>query len=69
MLMGNAEERRKKRRDVLVYGLGVAAATLITRGVWDLSAEVMSPLTSLLVGLAVVGGVAYVRRDFVEKLF
>ena len=63
------EDRRKKRRDVAVYALGVVAVVLIWRGIWDLTAEVISPWTSLLIGLGLVGAIAYVRRDIVERLF
>jgi hypothetical protein len=34
------DERRKKRRDVFVYAMGVVAVVLIWRGIWDLTAAV-----------------------------
>lgn len=67
--MTDAQERRSRRREVMVYGLGVVAVILIWRGIWDLTAEVISPWTSLLIGLGLVGAIAAVRWDIVEKLF
>lgn len=67
--MTGAQERGKRRREVLVYGLGVVAVVLIWRGIWDLTAEAISPWISLLVGLGLVGAIAAVRKDIVEKLF
>jgi hypothetical protein len=67
--MKDTEERNKNRRNILVDGLGVVAVVLIWRGLWDIIAEVMAPWTSLALGLAAVGAIAYVRRDFIERLF
>jgi hypothetical protein len=67
--MKDLEERRKKRREVLVYGLGVVAVILIWRGIWDITAEIRSPWGSLALGLGLVGAIGYVRRDFIERLF
>jgi len=69
LTMNPPGDRGKKRRDVLVYALGIVAVVLIWRAIWDLATEIMSPWTSLAVGLALVGAIAYVRRDFIERLF
>jgi len=63
------DERRKQRRDVFMYALGIVTVVLIWREVWVLTAQVISPWTSLTIGLAFVVGVAIVRQDFVQKLF
>ena len=67
--MKDKADRTKKRKEVLEYGLGVVAVVFIWKGVWELSAEIISPWISLLIGLAIVGVMAYVRWDFVERLF
>jgi hypothetical protein len=41
--MKDKADRTKKRKEVLEYGLGVVAVVFIWRGVWELSAEIISP--------------------------
>jgi hypothetical protein len=49
-----AARRSKRRREVLAAVLGVIAVVLIWRAIWDMAAAVMSPLTSLVIGLALI---------------
>jgi hypothetical protein len=50
--MEEAARRSKRRREVLAAVLGVIAIVLIWRAIWDMAAALMSPLTSLVIGLA-----------------
>jgi hypothetical protein len=61
--------RTKKRKEVLAAVLGLVAVVLLWRAIWDMSAVVMSPLTSLAVGLALIGGVAYLNKEYLKELF
>jgi hypothetical protein len=67
--MGEAARRRKRRREVLAAVLGVVAVVLIWRAIWDMAAAVMSPLTSLVIGLALIGVIAYLNKDYLRELF
>lgn len=61
--------RTKKRKEALAAVLGLVAVVLLWRAIWDMSAAVMSPLTSLAVGLALIGGVAYLNKEYLRELF
>ncbi len=61
--------RRKRRREVLASVLGVVAVVLIWRAMWDMAAAIMSPLTSLAIGLVLIGIIAYLNMDYLRKLF
>jgi hypothetical protein len=67
--MEDAAKRRKRRREVLATVLGVVAVVLIWRAIWDMAAAVMSPLTSLVIGLALIGIIAYLNKDYLRELF
>jgi sorbitol-specific phosphotransferase system component IIBC len=64
-----AESRRKRRREVLAAVLGVVAVVLIWRAIWDMTAAIMSPLTSLAIGLVLIGVIAYLNKDYLKELF
>jgi hypothetical protein len=64
-----AARRSNRRREVLAAVLGVIAVVLIWRAIWDMAAAVMSPLTSLVIGLALVGAIAYLNKDYLRELF
>jgi hypothetical protein len=64
-----AERRRKRRREVSAAVLGVVAVVLIWRAIWDMAAAIMSPLTSLAIGLALIGVIAYLNKDYLKELF
>ena len=61
--------RRKRRKEVLAAVLGVVAVVLIWRAIWDMAAAIMSPLTSLAIGLVLIGIIAYLNMDYLRKLF
>ena len=67
--MEEAARRSKRRREVLAAVLGVIAVVLIWRAIWDITAAVMSPLTSLVIGLALIGVIAYLNKDYLRELF
>jgi hypothetical protein len=67
--MEEAARRSKRRREVLAAVLGVVAVVLIWRAIWDMAAAVMSPLTSLVIGLALIGVIAYLNKDYLRELF
>jgi hypothetical protein len=52
-----------------MYALGFVTVVLIWRGIWDLTAQVISPWTSLIIGLALVVGIAIVRQDSFKSCF
>jgi len=60
--------RGKRRREVLAAVLGLVAAVLLWRAIWDMTAAVMSPLTSLIVGLVLVGVIAYLNKNYLKEL-
>lgn len=64
-----AARRSKRRREVLAAALGVVAVVLIWQAIWDMAAAVMSPLTSLVVGLALIGVIGYLNKDYLKELF
>ncbi len=67
--MEEAARRSKRRREVLAAVLGVIAVVLIWRAIWDMAAAVMSPLTSLVIGLALIGVIAYLNKGYLRELF
>jgi hypothetical protein len=67
--MEEAARRSKRRREVLAAVLGVMAVVLIWRAIWDMAAALMSPLTSLVIGLALFGAIAYPNKDYLKELF
>jgi hypothetical protein len=67
--MEEAARRSKRRREVLAAVLGVIAVVLIWRAIWDMAAALMSPLTSLVIGLALIGVIAYLNKGYLRELF
>jgi hypothetical protein len=67
--MEEAARRGKKRRAVLAAVLEVVAVVLIWRAIWDVAAAIMSPLTSLVIGLVLIGVIAYLNKDYLKELF
>jgi len=61
--------RTKKRKEAVAAVLGLVAVVLLWRAIWDMSAAVMSPLASLAVGLALIGCVAYLNKEYLRELF
>jgi len=67
--MEEAARRSKRRREVLAAVLGVIAVVLIWRAIWDMTAAVMSPVTSLVIGLSLIGVIAYLNKGYLRELF
>jgi hypothetical protein len=67
--MEEAAKRNKRRREVLAAGLGVVAVILIWRAIWDMTAAIMSPLTSLAIGVVLIGVIAYFNKEYLKELF
>ena len=67
--MEEAARRSKRRREVLAAVLGVIAVVLIWRAIWDMAAALKSPLTSLVIGLALIGVIAYLNKGYLRELF
>jgi hypothetical protein len=44
------------------------AAVMLWRAAWEITAELMSPW-SLIIGLVLLAGIAYIERDFIYRLF
>jgi hypothetical protein len=65
----DAARHSRRRREVMTAALGVVAVVLIWRAIWDMAAAVMSPLTSLVIGLALIGVIAYLNEDYLRELF
>jgi hypothetical protein len=66
---GKAATRKKRRREVSAAALGLVAVVLLWRAIWDMAAAIMSPLTSLIVGLVLLGIVAYLNKEYLKELF
>jgi sorbitol-specific phosphotransferase system component IIBC len=62
-------KRSKRRREVLAAVVGLVAVVMLWRAIWDITAAKMTPLTSLAVGLALIGIVAYLNKDYLRELF
>jgi dolichyl-phosphate-mannose--protein O-mannosyl transferase len=62
-------KRSKRRREVLAAVVGLVAVVMLWRAIWDITAAIMTPLTSLAVGLALIGIVAYLNKDYLRELF
>lgn len=45
------------------------AAVMLWRAAWEITAELMSPYESLIIGLVLLAGIAYIERDFIYRLF
>jgi hypothetical protein len=67
--MEETAERQRRRSNLLVAALGFVAVVMLWRAIWDITAELMSPFWSLIIGLVLVAGIAFIERDFIYKLF
>ena len=63
------ETRSERRKAVLAAALGLVAVVLVWRAIWDISEKVMSPLASLAFGLILIATIAYLKKDYVRKIF
>ena len=62
---GSTSARRHRWATIL----GFVAIILLWRAIWDLSAEWFTPTTALFIGLAMVGAVGVLEKDYIKELF
>ncbi|HKU49882.1 MAG TPA: hypothetical protein VJP79_08030 [Nitrososphaera sp.] len=67
--MGKAETHRKRRKELLAGIIGLVAVVLLWRAIWDISAAVMTPITSLIIGLGLLAVLAYFNKEYLRELF
>ena len=63
------EERRQKRRALWAYIIGLFAVVFMWRSIWDWSEMYFSTTGSFIIGLILVGIVAFLQKDHVRNLF
>ena len=63
------EEKRRRRRASWGYIIGLFAVVFMWRAIWDWSELYFSSMGSFIIGLILVGIVAFLRRDHVKNLF
>jgi polyferredoxin len=57
------EEKRAHRRHIWAVIFGFLALVLLWREIWDITAEIVSPTTTLIVGLIFWGIVALFEKE------
>jgi hypothetical protein len=63
------EEKRRRRRERWASILGLFAVVFLWRAIWDWSEIYFTSMGSFIIGLILVGIVAYLHRDHVRDLF
>jgi uncharacterized membrane protein YdcZ (DUF606 family) len=63
------EMRNQRRRERWAYIIGLFAVVFLWRAVWDWSEQYFSTNGSFIVGLILVGIVAWLNKDHVRDLF
>jgi uncharacterized membrane protein YdcZ (DUF606 family) len=63
------EIRNQRRRERWAYIIGLFAVVFLWRAVWDWSEQYFSTNGSFIVGLILVGIVAWLNKDHVRDLF
>jgi|GEM_PF-5709948 len=63
------EIRSQRRRERWAYIIGVFAVVFMWRAIWDWSEQYFSTNGSFIVGLILVGIVAWLQKDHVRDLF
>jgi hypothetical protein len=63
------EEKRRRRRERWAYIVGLFAVVFLWRSIWDWSEMYFTTNGSFIVGLILIGIVAYLQRDHVRELF
>jgi uncharacterized membrane protein YdcZ (DUF606 family) len=63
------EEKRRRRRERWAYIVGLFAVVFLWRSIWDWSEMYFTTNGSFVVGLILIGIVAYLQRDHVRELF
>jgi hypothetical protein len=63
------EEKRARRRHIWAVIFGFLAVVLLWRAIWDITAEILSPTTTLIVGLIFLEIVALLEKEYLRELF
>jgi uncharacterized membrane protein YdcZ (DUF606 family) len=63
------EMRNQRRRERWAYIIGLFAVVFLWRAIWDWSEQYFSTNGSFIVGLILVGIVAWLQKDHVRDLF
>ena len=63
------EEKSKRRRERWAYIIGLFAVVFLWRAIWDWSDYYFSTNGSFVIGLILLGAVAWLHRDHVKELF
>ncbi len=63
------EIRNQRRRERWAYIIGLFAVVFMWRAIWDWSEQYFSTNGSFIVGLILVGIVAWLQKDHVRDLF
>jgi hypothetical protein len=58
----------KRRKNLLTAALGMVAVVLVWRAIWDMTAAIMNPLTSLIIGVLLLGIIGYTNKEYLKKL-
>lgn len=67
--MRDKTETLERRKEFLSAMLGLFAVVLLWRAIWDMAEAVMTPVTSLVIGLVLLGILGYINNDYLKKLF
>lgn len=68
-VIDSKEEKRRRRRARWGYIIGLFAVVFLWRAIWDWSELYFSSMGSFIIGLILVGIVAFLQRDHVKDLF
>lgn len=63
------KERRRRRREMWAGILGLFAVVFMWRAIWDWSEIYFTSNGSFIIGLILVGIVAFLNREHVKDLF
>jgi hypothetical protein len=63
------EEKRRRRRERWASLLGLFAVVFLWRAIWDWSEIYFTSNGSFIIGLILVGIVAFLNREHVKELF
>ena len=63
------EERRRRRKERWASILGLFAVVFLWRAIWDWSEIYFTSNGSFIIGLILVGVVAFLNREHVKELF
>jgi hypothetical protein len=63
------EERRRRRKERWASILGLFAVVFLWRAIWDWSEIYFTSNGSFIIGLILVGIVAFLNREHVKELF